>query len=167
MLSAPSLTCDAFANLISSCMPLRTGAVWVKIAARGIFHIAAVRRSCWHRFHQSDVLPQGSGGCCWVLLHQRYTKREFSQHSLPAKLLNVFLPLQSSLWGLAGFPYWCGTWCGEFQFSAVATPRVSSTSFLVVSPVVTLLLCSGFILLSDVYVHRCADAQKLVNTGVL
>lgn len=56
---------------------------------------------------------------------------------------------------------------GNFQFSAVATPRVSSTSFLVVSPVVTLLLCSGFILLSDVYVRRCANAQKLVNTGVL
>lgn len=79
MLSALSLTCDAFANLISSCMPLRTGAVWVKIAARGIFHIAAVRRSCWHRFNQSDVLPQGSGGCCWVVSASKiHKKRIFS-----------------------------------------------------------------------------------------
>lgn len=37
VLSAHSLTCDALANLICSCVPLRTGAVWVKIAAGGFF----------------------------------------------------------------------------------------------------------------------------------
>lgn len=46
----------------------------------------------------------------------------------------------------------------------MSTPRLSSKSFLVVSPVVTPVLCSCFIFLSDVLEHGCA--QKLVDAGV-
>lgn len=105
-----SLTCDAFANLICSCIPLRTGTVWMKIAV-GFLYTAAVRRSCWQRFNQLDALPQGSNEHYGIvpaskihgknILSTRYSCKAFCMFSFFCSLCSeVLLTFSLVMWNI-------------------------------------------------------------------